>query len=1214
MGGYLRISSAILLLLTLSVLSALAPSQAQLLGPDLVAQELTLSPPSPLNQGIVAHISATISNMGTAPAEEFAIEFSWRRVDKEELCGLEQVSLPRLDAGGQATVRATIDTADLTPGEYEITLRIDPDDRVAELDETNNRLITQLEILPPRPELHPISLSTDPPSPVERGATVRISTEIENSGDHTAGDFRVEFLYRRGSGSWTSFGSVLVPGMGRAERERLEQTLDTSILEIEPGAEPTGFELKVVVDPPTASQPEGEVAEQDEGNNEIIATLGVLPSKLDLPEIHPMEITFNRDLPLEWGRDITATVMVVNTGGRRAQGIGVEFYYRKLGSGSWEQFATDAITGLGVEEGDNSDTASGRLDVPGLGLLPGSYELRVVIDPQNAIDEQNEVNNELVVAFSVQGSELHPLSLELGAAPVHQGDTIAVVSQVENTGKKAAKSFTVGFFIDNLRFDTFYYEDEEGLEENETVKAQGTLDTTDLPPGDYTLRVVVDPDGQIPEPDEANNVISMPLVIAEPEARLAELHPTGVELEPPSPVRGGRGVHVTATIWNTGNIDAERFQVELAYSSDGQSWIPFTVEDISSLPRGGQAVVEGQLSTVGLTVGTTYRIRVLVDPREEVEELDEGNNALTIALSLTAPAVPPAVGANLTLRELQFIPPSPVAQGTQVRVCASVANIGQGAAGEFLVEFFYRRDQAGPFASFASGTVAGLEVGQVTEVCEIFNTAGLSLGSYEVKAVVDSADWVHELDEADNELVRILIISQAVPRPDLYLAGVSFDPAPPVAQGTEVRVCATVANLGAAAAGPFAVSYAYLLDSYVQFALAQVRGLGGGEQAELCRILDTGALAPGTYEIKVVVDPGDRVPEGNEGNNELAGYLSVVAPFPPTPQLVTGTGGAVRLLALDEGTGTVYIASEDGKLYALERDGGAKSGFPFDAGGSIRALILDTGAPRAAYLGTAEGKLYAVSLEGGREICRFALESEISALGVDKFGNIYIGTSTKLVSLTAACVPRWEFATVGAVEALLVDDPHDAIYLATSGGLLYALGRDGNPKWQLDLKSPLSALALGRVLYVGTEDGLVQEVSFGGSTGWSFTAGGAITAIVVDEERDPIYIASADGRLYSLDLEGGLRWAFSTSGPLRATPVVDGRSGVIFFGSDDGNLYALGPDGAEIFTSTVGSPIRSNLTLDVVVEREGAGVQLVRMVYCGAEDGNVYMIRVELRG
>ncbi|MCR4405160.1 MAG: PQQ-binding-like beta-propeller repeat protein [Candidatus Acetothermia bacterium] len=1194
-----------------SALAVSTLSQAQFL-PDLVVQELTLSPPSPVAQGVIVRVALKVSNIGEGPAGPFSVELCWRRVDRAECCGFSSQEFTGLQAGGETSFEAQIKTANLTPGSYEVTVRVDPDNRVSEGDETNNRATIPLEVLPPKPELHPISLSFNPPSPVKRGQTVRVSTEIENTGESTAGGFHVEFLYSLNGRSWTSFGAVLVAGLDRNGRVILEQSLDTSALELDPPTEPTTLSIRVVVDPPTATRPHGQVEEQDESNNEMLAWLGVAPSKLDLPELHPVSITFNRDLPLEWGRDITATALIMNTGGQRADNILVEFSYRRLGAGDWQRFASATIDTLGIEEKNNSDTVTGRLDVPGLGLEPGSYQLRVVVDPENTINEQNEANNELVVSFFVQGSELLAQGLEVETAPVHQGDTITVFCQVKNTGKKPAQSFTVGFFIDNLRFDTFYYTDVEGLRQGETVKVQGKLDTTDLPPGEYTLRVFVDPDNQIPELDEVNNMISTALTILAPRPRLAELHPTSLLLDPPSPVRQGQVVRVLATVWNTGNIDAGRFQVELAYSVDGQSWIPFAIRDVPGLGRGAKEIIEGRLPTTELSLGVSYKLRVLVDLRNEVPESDETNNTLITGLSLITPVTPPEKAPNLTLRDLTFAPPSPVSQGTQVQVCAEIANTGEGAAGDFQVEFLYRQDQVGTFIPFASKSVPRLEVGRSMTVCEVFNTAGLGMGSYELKVIADPGNWVLEQNEGDNELVRTLIISAPVSRPDLYPAGLTFDP-PSAVQGDLVRVCVRIANIGTASAGPFTVSYSYLVDAYVQFATAAVSGLAAGSQTELCRVLATSGLGQGTYEIKIKIDPDNRVAEQNEVNNELAAYLTIGPPTPPKAELALQTGGPVRILRLDEGTGVVYIASEDGNLYALERGMVTKAGFPFPAGSAIRALVIDTGAARAAYLGTVEGKLYVVRLDSGREICRASLEGEIRALGLDRLGNIYAGAGAHLVSLTSACQTRWEFATAGTVRALAVNDARGAIYVATSDGWLYALDRDGARKWELDLRSPLTALALGEAIYVGTEDGKVQTVSFGGSTGWSFTAGGAITSIVVDAERhDPIYATSVDEKLYSLDLSGGLRWAFLTGGPIYATPAIDGRSGALFFGSDDRKLYGLTGDRQQIFAVEVGSAIRSNAVIDVVVERVGTGVKLVRTVYFGAENQNAYLLRAEL--
>jgi len=1240
MGRSLRV---LLVALAFFSLLASAPSLAQQGQPDLRPQQLIFTPPSPVVQGITVEISVIVENEGSAAAGQFGVEFCWRRVDKEECCGFSRTDIPGLGAGAQETIKASIDTNSLTPGSYEVMVSVDPENAVNESNsentaETNNRLREQLVILPPEPELHPISLSFDPPSPVEHYATVLISAEIENTGESTAGEFGVEFLRCKGEvlsclgkpeAEWVSFGSARIPGLRRDEHLRVQQVLNTADLSLdvqENRPYTTIYSIKVAVDRPDR------IKEQDEGNNIIIGSLKIEPSKLSLPELHPVRITFNHDLPLEWGRSVTATALIVNTGGSvvtasRQNPVEVQFSYRKSGRvDGWQDLPRAKIEeNIGIEEGKNSVTASATIEF----AEPGSYELRVWVDPPKEpedkedigkILEQNEDNNQMIVGLSVQGSELHPRSIEIGAAQVRQGDTIRVAAEIENSGAKTAEAFTVGFFIDNLRFDTFYYRG-AGLREGDRVKAEGVLDTTDLPCridpsypdqpcGTFTLRVFVDPDNEIPELDETNNVISAPFVLFPPRPRLAELHPTGLTLEPPSPVRQGQVVRVSATIWNTGNIAASRFQVELAYSPDGQSWLPFAVQEIPGLARGAKEIVEGRLPTAGLTLGVSYKIRVLVDPRNEVEELDETNNALIISLWLITPITPPPTGANLTLKELWFSPPSPVAQGTAVQVCAEIANTGLGPAGEFQVEFLYRQDQVGAFVPFASKALPGLEVGRSLTLCEVFITAGLALGSYEIKVIADPANWILELDETDNELVRTLIISQPVPRPDLYPAGLSFDPPSPVAQGELVRVCAKVANLGSAAAGQFTVSFSYFLDSYIQFATATVTGLGAGSQTELCRVLATSPLVPGSYEIKIRIDPEDRVAEANEANNELSGYLTIITPFPPLPQLILGTGGPVRLLELDRGTGVVYIGSEDGKLYALERGAALKAGFPFEVGSPIRALVLDTGAPRAAYLGTADGKLVAVKLETGREICRASLGSEVRALAIDRFGNIYIGAGARLVSLTSACQPRWEFAPLGEVRALIFHDAKDLAYAATSAGMLYALTRDGKVKWQLDLQAPLTALALGEAIYAGTEDGKVRAVSFGGSPSWQFTIGGTITGLAVDvERRDPIYAASSDGKLYSLDLSGRLRWAFPTGGPLYARPGIDGRSGAVFLGSSDGKLYALESAGRETFSVTVGSPIRSTPVIDTIVERVGGEARLVRLIYFGAEDGNIYLIK-----
>ncbi len=1235
MGGSVRFLPWVgLFLFVLAAASPPAWSQE----PDLSLQQLLLASDSPgvepggapvdsVYRGATVRITALIGNAGTGPAGEFTVEFSWRRVDKEEACCSERVTVPAgLEPGSQTTLDATIPTADLTPGTYEIAARVDPDDRVREFDETNNRKTVELKVLASRPELHSTTLDFNPASPVRRGETARISTEIENTGESTAGEFQVRFLWCKGEvaecfdapeSAWTLFGSALVPGLKRDERLLLERTLDTSALTLDSQEEGrvTPYTIRVAVDLPDS------VREEDESNNEIFSSLGITPSDLSLPELRPVTLTFNKPLPLDWGREtsegVTATVLVTNSGGSTAHAssqapIAVSFAYRRLGAKDWTEVPAKEIEpihkSLGIEEENNSATATADLVFD----EPGSYELRAWVDPKNELDEQNEENNQIIVGFSVKGSELHPSSIELGTAPVRQGDTISVASLVENTGEKTATSFAVGFMIDERRFDTFSYSG-EGLEEDQSVKAQGVLETKDLPPGAYTLRVFVDPDDRVPELDEANNVISTPLLILTPLARRAELHPESLVLAPPSPVSAGQGVRASATIWNSGTIDAERFQVELAASLDGgATWTPFALVEVPSLARGEKRVVEGHLAAAG-PVAARYLVRTFVDSKNQVEEEDETNNLLVTSLSVGAPTAPGPIQANLTVSDLQASVPSP--QRGPAQVCAEISNVGQGPAGEFLVEFSYR-PQAGPFIQFSTKSLPGLGPGQSVSLCETLDTTGLPLGSLEVKVAVDPANWVTELDETDNERIRTLAPTPLPQWADLTPIAWRLDPPSPVDQGTSALVCVKVANLGAGTAGPFTVSYAYSLTSYVSFATATVPGLRGGGEIELCRALDTSSLAPGTYAVRVTVDPDRRVAEQNENNNELSAYFTVNVPPRPTLRPLLSTGGAVRLVRTDPVSGTLYVASEDGKLYALGRDGAPVAGFPFDAASPIHSLALDTGAARTAYVGTAGGTIHTVGLDTGQEIRETSLGGEVLALGLDKFGNLYAGTTDRLVSLTRAGEPRWESPTAGAVRALLVDQARDVLYAAAAGGVLHAITSTGALKWQLDLGSPLFTLALGEAIYVGTEDGRVVAVSLGGRAVASFTAAGAILGLAVDAERGPndarVYATSIDGSLYSLDRTLTLRWTVPSGGPIRSAPGIDGRTGAIVFGSDDGRLRVVNSDGSEAFSVSVASPIRSTPVIDVTVTRKGAEVELVRTILFGAEDRTVYWIKTRL--
>ncbi|MCK6575880.1 hypothetical protein L6V77_32900, partial [Myxococcota bacterium] len=96
----------------------------------------------------------------------------------------QRFDVPALDPGETHAVALRVDTVGRTGG-LSVTLRLDPDARVRESDEGNNRHALRLRIRPPAPadlEVRPDLIALDPALPA-RGTPFRILTTVLNRGD-----------------------------------------------------------------------------------------------------------------------------------------------------------------------------------------------------------------------------------------------------------------------------------------------------------------------------------------------------------------------------------------------------------------------------------------------------------------------------------------------------------------------------------------------------------------------------------------------------------------------------------------------------------------------------------------------------------------------------------------------------------------------------------------------------------------------------------------------------------------------------------------------------------------------------------------------------------------------------------------------------------------------------------------------------------------------
>ena len=129
------------------------------------------------------------------------------------------------------------------------------------------------------------------------------------------------------------------------------------------------------------------------------------------------------------------------------------------------------------------------------------------------------------------------------------------------------------------------------------------------------------------------------------------------------------------------------------------------------------------------------------------------------------------------------------------------------------------------------------------------------------------------------------------------------------------------------------------------------------------------------------------------------------------------TGHDIRSSPAIGSDGTIYMGSQDTKLYAINPDGTEKWSF---ATGNVIFSSPAIGADGTVYIGSFDGGLYAVNSDG-TEKWSFAtgyLVQSSPAIGAD--GTVYVGSfDTKLYAITEA--PRYSLTVSGSAGGSLTE-------------------------------------------------------------------------------------------------------------------------------------------------------------------------------------------------
>ena len=612
--------------------------------PDLQPTSLVFAPLNPESDDDMLpwNVTVVVENPADEQAGALTVAFLLDGVE------FDRKFLFALPSSGATEVVGELDpfALGLLPGTYSISVVVDVDDQVIEQDEGNNSIGSALALQ--SPDVYPTSISFGK-TVVRQDEEVRVSAEIRNGGAGTAKAVEVALYIDQ-----IRFASTEIDLIGRGLGVSVEGILAPDVLGLDDA--PSVHQIRVVVDP------NDKLPELDEANNEMIRTLTILEPALQHSELHLESVELSPASPIELGRttSLTVSTVVANTGRAAAEDFESAFYYRVKGALRWEPFS--CVNGAGCQIASLASGAQTRLTaaLPLALLSPGVYEIRVAVDPANAVGELDESNNALVTTVTLLAARLPDLSFCLTqpiaiapSAQIHKGQTLRLDTCISNIGDADAEAFNVRFAYtrelqtaDPTRpaaapefFSTYFSPNSEieipGLSIGGMTQVPVLLETHQLNPGLYSVRVEIDPatgadqGGRVAERDEVNNVSLLQVMVLG-----ADLAVTQFTTAPENVVDQSvtESIEFFATVINGGMEAAGEFNVRfqlLKLVEDGLAPIRVFTCDGDGADCGGPLFF-GEVSLPGIGVFVPEHVQCSLDLAQA--DLEPGQYIARIAV------------------------------------------------------------------------------------------------------------------------------------------------------------------------------------------------------------------------------------------------------------------------------------------------------------------------------------------------------------------------------------------------------------------------------------------------------------------------------------------------------------------------------------------------------------------------------------------------------
>ncbi|PXF58351.1 MAG: hypothetical protein C4B59_13370 [Candidatus Methanogaster sp.] len=228
----------------------------------------------------------------------------------------------------------------------------------------------------------------------------------------------------------------------------------------------------------------------------------------------------------------------------------------------------------------------------------GKYDVTVTIDPEDEIPEHDELNNAQARTIEVQGADLTVSNIALtingeAASLIKHGDPVNITATIANIGIRDADNVNVSFSIGDDQINKVNID----LSKGDSINISALWNTSPRDYiGDHTIEVFADCDHAIPETNELNNTLTEDVHVYTPE--LSGLY---ISWHPPNPLDEDI-VMINATITNSGHIPAEDFTVLRYYDQPGELIYSKTdTSSISACPNASRTYDGAELVYVRIT-------------------------------------------------------------------------------------------------------------------------------------------------------------------------------------------------------------------------------------------------------------------------------------------------------------------------------------------------------------------------------------------------------------------------------------------------------------------------------------------------------------------------------------------------------------------------------------------------------------------------------------